>query len=336
MIPSQEPTSAQVQQALDWYWTLAEPPITATQTEAFQQWLAQDERHGVAWTRIVALHDKWQQATIQDHKPVLAAVDELQSDPKLFRTAKHFADIKLHKHKGLLALLLASSSLLWALQSEWGRWLSADHRAALGKHKSLILEDGSTVVLASGSAINIDYDSTFRKITLEKGTVFVQVAKNPERPFVIISAHGTAQALGTAYEVRLTPEHTQVTVVESKVDVCLHSAKPAQRCQIVHENQRIRLNANQLLPIETVAALEDTAWVGGKIIAHDRPLVDVLDALKQYHAGFILYDRQDLADIHVSGVFTLDQPIQTLQLLQLTTPIAYQTHTQKLITIKRK
>ncbi len=63
-----------------------------------------------------------------------------------------------------------------------------------------------------------------------------------------------------------------------------------------------------------------TAWVDGFLQVRDRPLAEVIDALRPYHNGVLRLDPA-VAGLRVSGLYRLDNPQQILDTLARTLPI---------------
>lgn len=87
------------------------------------------------------------------------------------------------------------------------------------------LPDGSTIYLAQNSTIT--YAKRFvgksRNVKLE-GEAFFDVAKNPEKPFVIETKAASVKVLGTSFNLKSTnSENFELSVVEGKVGVNLNS-----------------------------------------------------------------------------------------------------------------
>lgn len=91
-----------------------------------------------------------------------------------------------------------------------------------GVKSTITLKDGSVVTLNSESTISYtsDYGDSLREITLT-GEAFFDVAKNPQRPFVVKSGNVATTALGTSFNISSFPEDQQVVVslATGKVEV---------------------------------------------------------------------------------------------------------------------
>lgn len=89
------------------------------------------------------------------------------------------------------------------------------------------LPDGTTIYLAQNSTIT--YAKRFvgksRNVKLE-GEAFFDVAKNPDKPFIIETKAATVKVLGTSFNLKSTNStNFELSVVEGKVGVNLNSNK---------------------------------------------------------------------------------------------------------------
>lgn len=93
----------------------------------------------------------------------------------------------------------------------------------LGSQTKLVLPDGTTVCLNSGSILK--YDPTFlhkknREVYLV-GEGYFEVQKNPNKPFIVHAGEINVKVLGTIFNVRSYPEDPliEVSLLEGKVNV---------------------------------------------------------------------------------------------------------------------
>ena len=95
--------------------------------------------------------------------------------------------------------------------------------AARGEKLVFELPDGSTVTLNSGSTVKYreKFSSTHRNITLN-GEAYFDVARDPNRPFSVMTGKLQAKVLGTSFNVRSYAEESNATVAvkNGKVAVC--------------------------------------------------------------------------------------------------------------------
>lgn len=189
----------------------------------------------------------------------------------------------------------------------------ADQTTAVGERRHLTLEDGSEVWLNSGSALSVRYSATRRDIDLIKGEALFEVSKNPSRPFVVHAAGGTAQALGTRFDVNLRKEHVHVGVSEGVVQVTSggKSARlePAQQLDYAEG-----LAPSSVRPLDVAS---DMTWQRGKLIFNRRPLDEVVAEIGRYVPGALMVTSR-LPNTAISGVFNLDDGPQMFDTLART------------------
>lgn len=317
-----QPTDEQIKAAIEWHLHFIDTEQDPAQDQAFQAWLAADGRHQAAWATLASMHQGWQAGS----EPAAAALQKLavlQAEPNVFASARPYLRQQAKRHKQTLAsAVLLCLGLGVLLQSHWGTWLMADHRSGLGERQQVRLADGSELILGSDTAIDVAYTDNRRQITLLQGTVYARVAKNPQRPFVIVTEHGQAQALGTAFSVQRTPQQTAVTVVESRVRSCVPRAVSAPaNCADLGPNQRSVLSAAGVGPVMAVEADDEVAWTQGQLVAKDMPLSVLLQHLNQHHRGLIRYDEAQMRQYRISGVFPLNDAVAALRTIQSAYPI---------------
>uniref|UniRef100_UPI001981C7CF FecR family protein n=1 Tax=Burkholderia sp. Ac-20379 TaxID=2703900 RepID=UPI001981C7CF len=223
-----------------------------------------------------------------------------------------------------LAVAIALALPAWALLRAYPPgYLLADLHTATGQWQTHVLPDGSRITLDTSSAVNLHYDAHRRTIELVQGAILVDVAKDPERPFVVETRDGSVRALGTRFVVDREADDTVLSMIQSKVAVQTAHERDqhsTHRVQVV-ANQRVRITADAVSPIETIDArsLSD-AWAHRQMVVTDRPLAEVLDTLSRYRRGRIVYDRAAIAAMQVSAVLPLDDTDQALRLLKTTFP----------------
>lgn len=81
-----------------------------------------------------------------------------------------------------------------------------------GQKRTFRLEDGSTVALAGGSSMQASVGDN-RRVVL-RGEAYFDVARDPQRPFVIDAGDVAVQVLGTAFNVRAVAGQPTVVAVE--------------------------------------------------------------------------------------------------------------------------
>ncbi len=307
-----EPDRAIVERAAMWLSLLQSPEVDPEDRSAAQAWRAQDPRHELAWQRLQTLWSGFEPAAAVPARRALKAAWSLPQRRRRSRMA-------------VLGCVLAIGATLIYGVTATDPW--ADERTSVAERRSLELPDGSRLLLNAASAVEVDYSERQRRIVLRRGDVLVDVAADAHRPFVVETAQGSARALGTRYLVSYDVKAalTQVTVLESSVRVCAAAEK--QACVDLQPGQRSTIDARGVSAAQTGDAEAATAWQSGQLVVDDRPVAEVLAALKPYRRGRLAFDPAALDGIRVSGVFPLDDPEQALAVLERTLPVTVQRYT---------
>ena len=220
---------------------------------------------------------------------------------------------------GLMGLLLVGVAAWFSFGPGQPAGMFADHRTAAGEQRALTLADGSRLLLAGSTAVDVAFDGTQRRLSLVRGTILVEVAADPSRPFEVTTDRGTIAARGTRFLVRRLDGVTEVTQIESKV-VVTALATPAQH-DLLLPGEQMRLDASgahALASIDPVAIEE--AFRRRRLVVQDEPLSAVLEQLAQERPGYLRYDAARLAGIRISAVLPLDDTDRALSLLRESFP----------------
>ena len=179
----------------------------------------------------------------------------------------------------------------------------ADLSTGVGESREVTLPDGTRLHLNSGSAVNIRYTATQRLLQLVQGEVFIATAREtgvPYRPFLVETAHGHAQALGTRYSVRQEEQRTTVAVEEGTVRL---TPRRGDGKLLVRAGQGGGMTAQHTLPAHAITS-DIWAWRQGLLLADAMPLRDFLHELSRYRHGLLGCDDA-VAGLRISGVFPL-------------------------------
>ena len=197
----------------------------------------------------------------------------------------------------------------------------ADYKTATSEVKNIVLDDGSMLTLAPKSAIKVDYTAGQRRIELIQGDIYVDVAKNPARPFIVHTKQADYQALGTRFIVNQYTDTSALNMLHSRVQARANLTAQAKPL-IVSEGQRIQVDAHGLGKIEVFdTQMFKTSWQMQQIQANQLALPDLLNRLNAYHSGYMIFNEKELSQIKVTGIINPQQDLLgTLQLIQLQYP----------------
>lgn len=282
----------------------------------FELWQAADPRHAEAAKKAQAFIDTLTGLRGAGPAPARRALEAHFRQRATKR--KRFVGTAI-----VLLLLMALPAMLFLQQYPW-RHLDAGLYAKAGQWQSHTLEDGSRVTLAGKGAMDIQFTQTARELYLHSGEIHVDVAKDAQRPFVVVSDFGRIEALGTRFIVNHRAGiQTRLSMLESRVKVTIADTQVV----IVKEGEHLSFDAHGLGPIsQHNAAAQEARWQQHQLVVHGWTLAEVLAELSRFHPAYLHFDAETLPHIRVSAVLPLDKPDEVLQLLAGSFP-AIQIHT---------
>ena len=282
-------------QAAEWLTTLMSGESTPAEKTAWQQWRQAHPDHERAWKHIESVSGG------------LRELDGPASRQALLQSS-HSPSISRRGSLRLLAWVSAIGLTGWfGARSEYAPGMAraalADLSTGVGEHRELALPDGTRLHMNSGSAVNIRFTDTQRMLQLVRGEVFIATAREtrrPYRPFLVETADGQAQALGTRYSVRQEDGRTSVAVEQGAVRL---TPREGAGSLVVQADQGGAMTARSIVPAHAVSP-DIWAWRQGLLLADAMPLRDFLHELSRYRHGLLGCDDA-VAGLRISGVFPL-------------------------------
>jgi hypothetical protein len=195
----------------------------------------------------------------------------------------------------------------------------------VAKDTTIHFKDGSTAVLKRGSSIRFDKDfsGTQRIVILGAGEVFFEVAKNPNKPFLVYANELITKVLGTSFTVKAYKDKKEVTVEVKTGKVSVFSQKEATQIAEAHTptltglvltpNQKIIFNRDKEQLTKTLVekpeiVVSETQKKGFKFDFEDTPVHEVFQMLKEAYHINIIYDEGLLKNCPITALLE-DQPL---------------------------
>lgn len=303
-------------QAVQWWMVLHEGKAAAQQQVAWRQWRAASPEHEAAWQRIEAMSSQMAGIPLPLARATLAAPDSMR---------------RRHAMQALAVLVVSGGGVATLLRSQsWQAW-TADEVADVGQQRHLSLPDGGSVVLNTGSALNIRYAAGQRALQLMRGEILVQTAADTlQRPFVVQTALGTVRALGTRFTVRLLEDAAEIGVMQGMVE--LRPAAAPHALQRLRAGEQGRLTTWQSEHSGVLADGSD-AWAEGMLVVSRMRLEDFLTELGRYRRGRLACDRA-VADLRVSGAYPLADTDRILAALTSSLPVEIHSFSRYWVMVK--
>ena len=200
------------------------------------------------------------------------------------------------KHRHRLIAMAAAVVLLLGVAG-WFAWHYSDEQVldtAIGEQRSITLADGSHLDLAPGSRVVTLFTLTKRNVRLERGQAFFQVAHNVTRPFIVHANNLTVTAVGTEFDVRISPDATAVTVMEGRVKVSPDAEKMDKgrtSAEIIRADigQRVTFSKSaHQFSVGTVDPKVASSWRGGTLQFVGESLQEVVGVINRYSTTHIV------------------------------------------------
>ncbi|WP_235830218.1 FecR family protein [Algihabitans albus] len=192
-----------------------------------------------------------------------------------------------------------------------------DYDTEVGEHLQVDLADGSRLHLNTGSSLSVDFTGDRRRVLLHSGEVYFEISADPERPFVVDAGFGTATALGTSFSVRRHDRTFDVVVTSSRVEVSGPDLQPT----VVAAGEGVGVAAGGVRPFERSDIGTSLAWRSGRLVFDETSLDDAFRELDRYRRGRIVIVDASIAEIPVTGAFSITRVDAVLETIEETLPV---------------
>lgn len=317
--------------AADWLTALMAGDVSAHDRHRFEQWRRAHPDHDRAWCHIEAVRGR-----LQVLQPA-AAYQALS--PFAPHGGAGPAGAKARARRSVLRALFwagtAGTTGLLATRTPTWQQVAADHRSATGERRRIEAGDGSIITLNTASAIDLRFDGTQRLVRLVAGEILVATGhaatgRPDPRPFIVETAQGRVRALGTRFAVRQQGDQTQVTVLQSAVEITPFDG--AAKARVLQAGEQAAFT-RQDVDAPTPASAHADAWVRGQIVADEMRLDDFVAELARHRRG-LLRCAPEVADLRLSGVFPLPDTERILETLPNVLPVQVSLRTRYWVTVE--
>jgi len=214
---------------------------------------------------------------------------------------------------------------------------ASSYTTKVGALSTVPLSDGSKITLNTNTQIRVALNASERRIELDKGEAFFEVAKDSARPFVVEIADKLVIAVGTKFSVRRENDDIRVLVTEGRVKIERggSSARTPETQLAAGSEARTAQAAvlvDQPAPMEVEQLL---SWRTGYIIFRDTSLADAVADFNRYTNRKIVIEDPAIEHIRIGGNFRSDNVDAFLSLIQSGFPIQVEQHDERIVLTKR-
>ncbi len=190
------------------------------------------------------------------------------------------------------------------LGTRYGVLARSEHQTPLGGREVVPLADGSKVELNTDTRLRASVTSASRTVWLDRGEAYFDVARDTNRPFVVIAGQRRITVLGTRFSVRRDGDDVQVKVVEGRVKIDSIEA-PVAAASAVITGGEVMVTKNESALVAQRSPDEITnelAWRRGVLIMNQWTLGDAAREFNRYNRQKLIVS-DSVASIRLGGSF---------------------------------
>ncbi len=209
--------------------------------------------------------------------------------------------------------------------------------------KTVFLNDGTKVRLSPGS--NLHYGESFNQIdrtVILEGEAFFEVAKDPEKPFLVISNGLVTRVLGTSFVVSSNDREVTVTVKTGRVEVLSQENYDRLKETEARLSTAMVLKANQKAVFSKREASLTRSLVEEPLIVNpsarpatlsfdNTPAAEVFERLANAYSIEIIYDRDTFSQCRLTVSLEDEQLFEKLEVICKTFNAEYRLSDAKIL-----
>lgn len=191
-----------------------------------------------------------------------------------------------------------------------------------GHRSVLTFADGTKIWVNSGTKLiyPVEFEKDRREIYVD-GEIYLTVAPDLQRPFIVRSNDMDVQVLGTRFNMQAYTADNHKRVVLESGSVKIMSNNDSKEV-LLSPNKMYESNKGEK-SVTDVDVRKYTSWIDGIYIYDNERLEDIFTRLSRYYGKEIVVDRRS-ADLRCSGKLDLKENLDdVLFIIAYTAPVAY-------------
>ncbi|MCW2369449.1 FecR family protein [Sphingobium sp. B11D3D] len=293
--PADRPTPVD---APGWVARVRSGTLPPQEVRQFERWLAERDENRRDYDALVAQFLELDR--LRSHPEIMALREEARQAQRGKRRLAIAAALGLLLTGAVTAVV--ALDLLPTSSEQRASVVTAYYETPEGKTSAIVLPDGSKVFLDASSALKASMGETTRRIELLSGRANFAVAKDRERPFVVMAGGERIKALGTQFDVNLVERSVELTLMEGHVVVQGLKTK-SDTASTVFMRPGYRLVAGDgnwtLAPVDLRNV---SRWREGVLIFDEARLGDIVAEMNRYLPAKILIGTPAIAERRMSAV----------------------------------
>ena len=291
MIDEQTQARRRTDEAAAWFTRMNSTTISNATLDGFRAW-RKDPLNLAAYDEISQISAT--AMSLREDPQIRAAVAQALERPS--RSGGMTAKRGVYQLGGALAL--GAAAIVGAVLVQGGDRYST----GVGQQLTVNLVDGSKAQLNTDSRLRVRFVKGERRLYLERGQAFFEVAHDAARPFVVDAGRAQVRAIGTRFDVRRAGDEVEVTLAQGRVQVTVSGARADG--WTLAPGQHIRIDRDAAKPAPSATDVESaTAWTSQRILLRDVPLDQAVAEVNRYSRAKVALGPGAPREAKVNGAF---------------------------------
>ncbi len=207
-------------------------------------------------------------------------------------------------------------------------------RVPAGGEYRFTLADGTHVWVNSSSELRFpsQFPDGKREIYM-KGEIYLEVAKDESRPFIVHSGNNQVRVLGTKFNMTAYPEEQKIitTLVSGSIEFTHDNSKVLLK---PGEQSVMDYTTNQLTKQEVDVSIY-TSWINGTFEYEKMPLSYITRQLSRWYDVQFIYEATEFQEHPFTGIVKRNQTLEeVLSIIEKTTNVKFEISERKVIVKK--
>jgi transmembrane sensor len=220
----------------------------------------------------------------------------------------------------VVALASAAALLLVVASRRERTPASAEQQFAtkVGTRDSVLLSDGSRVILAPGSRLTVaaGYGQSTRTVTLD-GAAFFEVRHDASHPFTVHAGAAEIRDIGTAFSVKTNASGAISVAVTQGIVAVRRSAESKSEPVELKAGDRGVLDGKSLAVTRGSVTEDDVSWTRGVLAYRDAPMSEVQADLRRWYGIDLQLVGTELSNRTLKASFRADSAADAVHVIAL-------------------
>lgn len=288
------------EQAVHWLMRREDPAFS--DEEAFERWIEESPAHKAAFWRLEYAWSK---------------LDRARALPEPAETVEPARLRRLMPFAVVVALAASVVIMIGTLNWQPPEAVTRPYHTAVGQQGTFALADGSKVELNTDTNVRVSQDLNRREIWLDRGETYLEIARDPKRPFVVNIGDRKVTVLGTKFVVSRQGDLVTVAVVEGRVRFDSATSDKNHGVEIVRGDIVTADQESTLIVSNALPQIERRLrWRSGMISLEGATLADAVAQFNRYHQRKIVIRDPRAANLRIGGSFKIANVTAFVRLLR--------------------